>query len=164
MGQSTRVFHTLEPWYDSQSRVLILGTLPSPKSRESGCYYGHPQNRFWKTIAAVFEEAVPLSVEERRAFTAKHHIALWDVLASCEITGAQDSTITDPQPNDIAWLIQQAPIKRIYTTGTKAKALYDRWMYPQIEMDAHPLPSTSPANRRWYSDEALLQAYRCIRL
>lgn len=155
--------HTLEPWYDRRSNVLILGTFPSPKSREYGSYYGHPQNRFWSTLASVFEESIPTTVSQRQAFVKRHHIALWDVLASCSIRGADDASIVDPVPNDLPRLLDATEIRAIFTTGKKAKALYDALLFPRIGREAILLPSTSPANRRWFDDKALVDAYRVIR-
>ncbi len=159
----SRVFHTLEPWFDSDSRVLILGTMPSPKSREYNCYYGHPQNRFWKTLSAVFEEEIAQDALSRREFVLRHHIALWDVLQSCEIKGAEDASISKEIPNDLSRILRSAPIGAVFTTGVKAKLLYDRLLLPQCGMQAIALPSTSPANRRWGTEEALFNAYRIIR-
>lgn len=158
-----REFHTLEPWYDAQSRVLILGTFPSPKSREYGSYYGHPQNRFWPTLAAVFDETVPMTVSERQAFVSHYRIALWDVLASCEIRGADDASIVSPEPNDLPRILHVADIRGVFTTGKKAKALYDALLLPCTGREAIALPSTSPANRRWFNEQALIDAYRVIR-
>jgi len=157
------VEHTLDPWFDEQSRILILGTIPSPKSREYGCYYGHPQNRFWKTLAAVYGEDVPDTVDLRRRFVFKHHIALWDVLASCDIRGAEDASISSPVPNDISSLLRNSHIRHIFTTGQKAKTLYDKLVRISTGIDAVALPSTSPANRRWCSDEDLIKAYNVLR-
>lgn len=116
-----RVDHTLLPWADDESRVLILGTMPSPKSRARGMYYGHPQNRFWPTLATLWQEPRPESPEAARDFAARHHIALWDVLASCAIDGAADSSIADPVPNDVPALLTRYPnIQHIVTTGKKS--------------------------------------------
>ncbi|MGN0172073.1 MAG: DNA-deoxyinosine glycosylase [Acutalibacteraceae bacterium] len=157
-----RVVHTLPPLYDAQSRVLILGTMPSPKSREYGFYYAHPQNRFWKTLAAVFEEEVPQTNEKRAAFVRAHHIALWDVLASCDIAGAEDSSIANPVPNDLFTILNAADIRGIFTTGQKAFALYRKLLLPSVKREAILLPSTSPANCRWYTETQLVEAYRAI--
>ncbi len=162
MSDAGIVQHTLEPWFDSASKVLILGTIPSVMSRKQHCYYGHPQNRFWPTVAAVFGESVPCSVEERRAFCLRHGIALWDVLASCEIAGSEDASIRKPVANDISWILHQTHIVAIFTTGQKAKQLYDTYVYPVTGREAIALPSTSPANRRWANEETLFQAYRAI--
>ena len=99
---ATTVTHEIQPVFDSRSRVLLLGTMPSPSSREQGFYYGHPQNRFWRVIAAIFDEPAPRTIEEKRDMLLRHPIALWDVLASCEIEGASDASIRDAQPNDLA--------------------------------------------------------------
>lgn len=155
------VFHTLEPVYDAQSRVLLLGTMPSPRSREAGFYYAHPQNRFWSVLASLFDASVPQTAEARRAFALTHGIALWDVLARCEIRGADDASIRRPVANDIAWLLRQAPIRAVFTTGGKAFSLYQRLCLPQTGMPAVLLPSTSPANCRM-SHKALEQAYARI--
>ncbi len=162
MNHHEMVLHTLEPWFDEHAKVLILGTMPSPKSREYGCYYGHPQNRFWTTLGHVFKTDIPLSSQERKSFVLEHHIALWDVLESCEIHGANDASITNPKPNDLSLILDHADIQVIFTTGTKAKQLYDRYIHPVIGLKAIGLPSTSPANRRWASDESLLTAYQQI--
>lgn len=115
-----QVFHTIPPVYDKTSRVLLLGTMPSPKSREAGFYYGHPQNRMWKVLGQVFGEETPMGTEARRAFLLRHHIAMWDVLAACTIRGAEDSSIADAVPNDIRPILSEAPVEHIYTTGRKA--------------------------------------------
>ncbi len=158
------VEHTLDPWFDEQSRILILGTIPSPKSREYRCYYGHPQNRFWRTLGAVFNENVPESSDDRRQFVSRHRIALWDVLASCDIRGAEDASISSPIPNNIPSLLQNSNIEYVFTTGQKAKKLYDKLIKPSVQLEAVALPSTSPANRRWCTDEELIKAYRILSL
>lgn len=157
-----RVFHTLEPWFDSHSQVLILGTMPSPRSRELHCYYGHPQNRFWKTLSAVFGEDIPQDTTSRRDFVLRHHIALWDVLQSCEIQGAEDASISKEIPNDLSCVLNASPIRTIFTTGVKAKSLYDRLLLPTCGIEAIGLPSTSPANRRWGTEAQLIDAYSVL--
>ena len=143
------VHHTLEPLFDENSRVLILGTMPSPKSREAGFYYYHPQNRFWRVLSAVLEEPLPETIEGRRALCLRRGIALWDVLASCEIEGAADAAIRHPVPNDIPWLVRQADIRAIFCTGAKAYELYQKLIFPTFGVPAVRLPSTSPANAAW---------------
>lgn len=158
-----RVDHTLLPWADNESRVLILGTMPSPKSRARGMYYGHPQNRFWPTLATLWQEPRPESPEAARDFAARHHIALWDVLASCAIDGAADSSIADPVPNDVPALLTRYPnIQHIVTTGKKAADLYRRHLEPLTGIRAVALPSTSAANRGWWPDDKLASAYRTL--
>ena len=153
------VTHTIPPVYDRESRVLLLGTMPSPKSREAGFYYGHPQNRMWPVLARVFGEETPMGTEARRAFLLRHHIAMWDVLASCTIHGAEDSSIRDAVPNDVGMLLRLAPIGAIYTTGKKAFSLYRKYLLPETGREAICLPSTSPANCRWETLETLTRAY-----
>ena len=157
-----RVYHTLEPWFTDESRVLILGTIPSVKSREYGCYYGHPQNRFWSTLATLFGESTPHGTEECRAFAFRHHLALWDVLASCDIRGSEDASIANEYPNDLTYILKKSPIELIVTTGTRSKSLYDRYWKDKIDLPVVMLPSTSPANRRWAPDNALIETYRVI--
>ena len=158
-----RVDHTLLPWADDESRVLVLGTMPSPKSRARGMYYGHPQNRFWPTLATLWQEPRPESPEAARDFAARHHIALWDVLASCAIDGSADSSIADPVPNDVPALLARYPnIQHIVTTGKKAADLYHRHLEPLTGIRAVALPSTSAANRGWWPDDKLVSAYRTL--
>ena len=134
------ITHAFPPVYDTESRVLILGTMPSPKSRENGFYYGHPRNRFWKVLADVLSQPLPETNEAKTCFLHRNHIALWDVLASCEIHRADDSSIRNPVPNDFLPILAAAPIRTIFTTGTKAAALYKRYCYPQTRIPAVPLP------------------------
>ncbi len=145
----TRVRHTIDPVFDRHSRVLVLGTMPSPASRKVGFYYGHPQNRFWKVMAAIFGEVEPEGTEGRKAFALRHGIALWDVLHACDIEGASDASIRNCEPNDLSRIIDAAPIRAIFTTGTKAAQLLEKHnagKWPSIERIA--LPSTSAANAR----------------
>ena len=156
-----RVVHPLAPVFDERSRVLILGTMPSPTSRETGFYYNHPQNRFWKVLAALFDEPAPSTNEAKEALARAHGIALWDVLAACSIEGAADGTIAECEPNDIAWLLRQAPIQAVFCTGAKATELYRRYCEPAANMACTRLPSTSPANAS-VSLAQLIEAYRQI--
>ena len=155
------VLHELPPVWSADSRTLVLGSIPSPKSRETGFYYGHPQNRFWRTLARVFGEPVPETVPEKKAMLRRHKVALWDVLASCTIVGAGDSSIEDPVPNDVAGLVAKTKVTRIFCTGATAHRLYVRHCAKAVGIDAVRLPSTSPANCA-VSDEALVEAYRAI--
>lgn len=156
------VHHEFGPLFDKDSRVLVLGTIPSPKSREQGFYYGHPRNRFWSVLARVFEEPVPESVEEKKALALRHHVALWDVLASCTIRGASDASIRDAVPNDLQVILSQADIRAIFTTGAKAEALYRKYCEPRLGISCIRLPSTSPANCA-VGNEALFAEYQQIR-
>ncbi|HIX90390.1 MAG TPA: DNA-deoxyinosine glycosylase [Candidatus Agathobaculum pullicola] len=155
------VVHTIPPLYDSHSRVLLLGSIPSPKSREVGFFYGHPQNRFWRVLSAVLGEQVPLTIEAKRAMCLKHHVALWDTIARCDIAGASDTSIRNAVPNDIGRLIQESEITRIFATGGKSAELYRKLIEPQLHIPITQLPSTSPANAAW-SLERLIEAYRVI--
>ncbi len=154
------VTHAFEPVYDSHSTVLILGTMPSPQSIKHGFYYSHPQNRFWPLMAALYEEPAPSSPDEKRAFALRHGIALWDVLASCDIKGAADSTIRNPIPNDFTPILQTAHIERIFTTGKTAFTLFQKLVAPRLKRDAIYLPSTSPANQALFPWEKLLATWR----
>lgn len=145
---ATTVTHEIQPVFDSRSRVLLLGTMPSPASREQGFYYGHPQNRFWRVLAAIFDEPAPRTIEEKRDMLLRHHIALWDVLASCEIEGASDASIRDAQPNDLARIFDAADIRAVFATGTKAGELYRKLIEPTLGVPCTTLPSTSPANAK----------------
>jgi hypoxanthine-DNA glycosylase len=156
------VVHPFPPLCDAASRVLILGTMPSPASRERAFFYAHPRNRFWPVIAALWDESAPSSKEARIRLALEKKIALWDVLASCVIDGAADHTIKHPVANDLCPLLRAAKITRIFTTGRKAHALYAKLCFPQTGLAAIPLPSTSPANQRISFNE-LVETYRIIR-
>jgi double-stranded uracil-DNA glycosylase len=156
------IVHPLEPVYDKNSRVLVLGTMPSPKSREYGFYYSHPQNRFWRILSDLFHEPLPQTNEEKAALLLRHQIALWDVLHSCKIDGADDASIRDPVPNDIAGLLKKTAIQAVFTTGAKAASLYRKLCLPRTGVEAVALPSTSPANCRFYTYDKLLEAYRVL--
>lgn len=155
------VTHEFDAFFDKDSRVLILGTIPSPKSREQGFYYGHPQNRFWRVLADVLGEEFPQTVEERKGFLKRNHIALWDVLESCEIKGASDVSIRNARPNDMNRILQAADIRAIFATGAKAAQLYKKLCFPECGVEAVRLPSTSPANCGC-SYETLREAYSQI--
>lgn len=158
------VSHAIEPVYDERSRVLVLGTMPSPASREVGFYYGHPRNRFWRVMERLFDlpDHALVANEERIAFLLREHIALWDVLASCAIAGASDASIRDPIPNDLARILDVAPVSAVFTTGAKATDLYRRLCEKRFGLPAIPLPSTSPANARMDTDE-LVERCRVLR-
>ena len=162
MKAAEQLVHPFPPTWDEHSEILILGSFPSVKSREMAYFYGHPQNRFWRLIAALYEDDTPQTVEERRAFLLRHHIALWDVIASCTIVGSSDSSIRDAVPNDIRPILAGAPIHRIYTNGQTSFRLYRKYILPEIGREAVCLPSTSPANAAWSFDR-LLFAWSAIR-
>ena len=155
------IIHPIPPLYDAQSRILILGSFPSVKSREAQFFYGHPQNRFWKVLAAVLDRPVPQTVPEKQAMLHANHIALWDVIASCDIEGSSDSSIKNAVPNDLAPIFSVADIRQIYCNGATSHRLYQKYMAPLNGRDAVKLPSTSPANAAWQL-ERLTQEWRRI--
>lgn len=162
LKKTERVIHPLDPIVDTDSRVLILGSLPSPRSREQKMYYGNLRNRFWAVLAALWNEPLPTDNDAKIAFCYTHHVALWDVIHSCQIHGASDASIKDVEPNDVAALLKQAPITTIFTTGGAAQRLYHRYLERSCGMKAVALPSTSPANARYRLDD-LIAAYRPVR-
>ncbi len=156
------VEHTFGPVYDRQSRILILGSMPSVKSREQQFYYGHPQNRFWKVLSAVLGEAEPDSIDDKKAFLLRNHVALWDVIESCDIIGSSDSSIRNVKGNDMQRILDTAQISAIYLNGGKAYELFIKYCRPMIkgrELLLVKLPSTSPANAAWQLDR-LTKAWR----
>ena len=153
--------HTIAPVYDARSRVLILGSFPSVKSREAAFFYGHPQNRFWRVLSALTGAPVPQSIPEKQALLLNHGIALWDTIASCEITGSSDSSIRNVTPNDLTPILQTAKIRKIYCNGTASWRLYQKYLLPQTKLPAQKLPSTSPANAAWTLPR-LVDAWRVI--
>lgn len=155
------IVHSFEPVYDKASEILILGTLPSVKSRENNFYYGHKQNRFWKVLATLLKEPVPDTIEEKKAMLLAHRIALWDVIQSCDIKGSSDSSIKNVQPTDIGMILEKTNITRIYANGNKAGQLYKRYQFPVTGIEVMVLPSTSPANAAWSLDR-LCEAWRVI--
>ena len=164
MGEYQRLTHEFPPVYDENSRILILGSFPSVRSREQQFYYGHPQNRFWRVLYAVTVPEggrVPESVPERKAFLLVHHIALWDVIAQCEIIGSSDASIRNVVPNDLRLILEAAPIRQIYVNGGTAYRLFERYQREECGRDAIRLPSTSPANAAW-SLERLTSAWQCV--
>ena len=155
------IVHPIPPVYDEHSRILILGSFPSVRSREEGFFYGHPQNRFWKVISAVFGEEPPHSIDDKRSLLLRKHIALWDVLQSCDIEGSSDASIKNAIPNRIDMILDAADIETIYVNGKTAYKYYQRFTQPAVGRPAVCLPSTSPANAAW-SLERLIAAYRTI--
>jgi hypoxanthine-DNA glycosylase len=147
-----RIVHPFDPYYDRESRILILGSFPSVKSREVMFFYGHPQNRFWKVIAAVFGEETPLDIPSKKDFLRRNHIAMWDSIHSCTITGSSDSSIRDVVPNDIGKILATADIRRIFCNGATSYRMYQKYICPVTGRDAVKLPSTSPANAAWSLD------------
>ena len=144
--------HPFPPLYDKNSKVLILGSFPSVKSREQMFFYGHPQNRFWKVISAVMGADTPVTIEEKSDFLHANHIALWDVIASCDITGSSDSSIKNVVANDLTEMLDNADIKQIFVNGKTAEKYYNKYIRDTIGREAVCLPSTSPANAGWSMD------------
>ncbi|MCR4655254.1 MAG: DNA-deoxyinosine glycosylase [Lachnospiraceae bacterium] len=145
----THVIHPIPPFFDKESTVLILGSFPSVRSREQQFFYGHPQNRFWKVLADVFNEEAPETIREKKNLLKKHKIALWDVIRSCDIKGSSDSSITNVAANDLSVILDKADIRRIILNGRTAEKYYLKYIKPQIRAEAVCLPSTSPANASW---------------
>ena len=159
MQQYENITHTFEPVYDRESRILILGSFPSVKSRENHFYYGHPQNRFWKVIAKLTEGEEPVTIEEKKILLLQNHIAIWDVIASCTIQGSSDSSIKDVVVNDFSEILENSSIQTIYVNGNKAYDLYHRYAEEKTGIKAIRLPSTSPANAAW-NMERLCEAWK----
>lgn len=156
------IIHPFEPIWNETSEILILGTLPSVKSRENDFYYGHPQNRFWRVLAGVLGKAVPVSVEEKKSFLLENKIAIWDVIYSCDIQGSSDQSIKNVVPTDIRNILKNSSIKTVYVNGKKAGQLYQKYQQKLTEKEAIVLPSTSPANAAW-SLERLIEAWSLIK-
>ena len=158
----TAIQHPFGPLFGKKSRVLILGSFPSVKSREQNFFYGHPQNRFWKVVAAVFEKPVPQTIEEKKLLILDSGLALWDSIASCEITGSSDSSIRGARSNDISIILDNSRVDRIFCNGRKSYELFCRYIAPDTGREAVCLPSTSPANAQWSMDR-LTKAWSVIR-
>lgn len=155
------VVHPIAPLFDKQSRILILGSFPSVKSREQGFFYGHPQNRFWPLLAGLYNAPTPKTIAEKRDLALRHGIALWDVIASCEIVGSSDSSIQNVVPNDLSVILRAANIRAIFTNGKTADRFYQKYTLQNTGIPAVCLPSTSPANAS-YSLERLQEAWRVL--
>lgn len=156
------IFHPFPPLFDSNSKILILGSFPSVKSREQLFFYGHPQNRFWKVIASVFNQPMPETISQKKDFLLKNGIALWDVIGACDIEGSADSTIKNVTPNDLSVILQNAPVKQIFVNGKTAFKYYEKYTKSKINRDAICLPSTSPANAA-YSLDKLINCWKIIK-
>jgi len=158
------VIHTLDPVFDKKSKILVLGSFPSVKSRENGFYYAHPQNRFWRVIAAILEVPIPTSIEQKKSLLIDHHIALWDVIQQCDIVGSSDASITNVVPNDISTLLRDTSISRIIVNGSKASQFYRQHCLPTTGIKAITLPSTSPANASFTIERLINEWKREIQL
>ena len=156
------IIHPIDPVFDKESKVLILGSFPSVKSRETMFFYGHPQNRFWKVIASLFNEKMPTTVSEKKALLLRNHIAVWDVIAKCDIEGSSDSSIKNAMANDLSIILNQAQIQTIFVNGKTAEKYYKKYIEKTINRKAVCLPSTSPANAAW-NLERLLEEWSVIK-
>lgn len=156
------IYHTIRPLYDKDSRVLVLGSFPSVKSREEGFFYGHKQNRFWKVLSKVFSQNEPQTIEEKKDFLLKNRIAVWDVISSCEIEGSADSSIKSVTPNDLSVILSRCDIKAIFVNGKTAEKYYREYLENSIKRPAVCLPSTSPANATW-SVERLVEEWKIVK-
>lgn len=161
MTEYEHVVQPFAPVYDEHSRILILGSLPSVKSREQGFYYGHPQNRFWKVTAAVLGVEPPVTITEKKTMLLQHGIAIWDVIESCDIIGSSDSSVKNAVAADVAGLVGKTGITKIFVNGTLAGKLYDRYLENAVGITVVRLPSTSPANAR-FSLEKLIESWQPI--
>lgn len=162
MNEYKQLVHTFKPIYNQDSKILILGSFPSVKSRENNFYYGHPQNRYWKVLANVLEVEVPQTVEEKKNMLLENHIAIWDVIHSCSIIGSSDNSIKDVVVNDFSEILQNSKVETIYVNGGKAYELYHKYAEKNTGIKAIKLPSTSPANAAWKLDR-LCNTWRQIR-
>lgn len=161
MKEYQNLTHTFEPIYNENSKILILGSFPSVKSRENNFYYGHSQNRFWKVLSNILEWEEPVTINEKKKMLLENHIAIWDVIASCSIVGSSDTSIKDVVVNDLEEVIAKTKIERIYLNGTKAYELYHKYAEDKTGIEAIKLPSTSPANAAW-NLEKLCTAWKTI--
>lgn len=159
MEEYQKVRHEFPPVYDEHSRILILGSFPSVRSREQQFYYGHPQNRFWKVIAALTQSEVPATIEEKKKLLLENRIAVWDVIAQCDIIGSSDSSIKNVTATDLECIFQKADIEQIFANGQTAKKLYDRYQKKNCGREIIGLPSTSPANAA-FSLDRLIEEWR----
>lgn len=161
MDEHTHVIHSFQPVFDSNSRILILGSLPSVKSRETGFYYGHPQNRFWRLVATLTENDVPCDIPQKIELLKKCGIALYDVISECDIIGSSDSSIKNAVPADLSPIFSAADIRRIYANGAASARLYRKFQQKLTGREITVLPSTSPANAAWNMDR-LAQTWKII--
>lgn len=162
-GSSNMIKHPIPPLYDKASKVLILGSFPSVKSRETAFFYGHPQNRFWRILANIFECSNPITIEEKKALALGHGLALWDVIGECEISGSADNTIKNAVPNDLSVIFDNSDITAIFANGKASEKYYNMYIKPVFNRDIVCLPSTSPANAAWNTDR-LTEAWKVIKL
>lgn len=157
----THIVHPIGPLYDKDSRILILGSFPSVKSREQNFFYGHPQNRFWPLMARILDEPIPVTIEQKKALVLSHGIAIWDTIYSCDITGSSDSSIRNVVPTDLKSIIEGSQISRIFCNGSSSGRCFERYQEKALGRKATVLPSTSPANAAWNLDR-LYEVWKTI--
>lgn len=161
MSDTQSIIHPIPPLYDKDCTKLVLGSFPSVKSRQAQFFYGHPQNRYWRLLALLFGESVPQTVEEKSTLALSYHIAMWDTIHSCTITGSSDSSIKDVVPNDLSIILDNSKVTEIFANGATSYNLYQKHIYPITGIRAVKLPSTSPANAA-YSLERLAKEWKVI--
>ena len=162
MSETLNILHPIPPLYDADCKILILGSFPSVKSREAMFFYGHPQNRFWRLLALLFDEEEPATVEEKKSLALSHHVAMWDTIYSCTITGSSDSSIRDVVPNDLSVILAHSRVEQIFCNGATSYKLYMKYIFPATGIEAVKLPSTSPANAAFNLDR-LAAAWQIIK-
>lgn len=151
----THIVHPFGPLYNEESKILILGSLPSVKSREKQFFYGHPQNRFWPMLAKILGEPLPQTIEEKKSIVLKHHIAMWDTIYSCDIKGSSDASIKNVVPTDLKTVIRNSQIKAVFCNGKTSGKYYKKYQEKELELPAKVMPSTSPANAAWTMDKLI---------
>ncbi len=161
VNPTDRISHPFGPLFSENSRVLILGSFPSVKSREQQFFYGHPQNRFWKVLASLYRQEVPATVDQKKELILSNGLALWDSIASCVITGSSDASIREVRANDLGVILDHCPIRGIYCNGKTSWNMYEKYIRPSTGREAVCLPSTSPANAAWTLDR-LIDAWSVI--
>ncbi|MCD7741268.1 MAG: DNA-deoxyinosine glycosylase [Ruminococcus sp.] len=159
MAEYTRIRHTFEPVFDESSQILILGSLPSVKSREQGFYYGHPRNRFWRVMSEILKCNEPKTIEEKKQMLLSCHVAIYDVISECDIKGSSDSSIKNVIPTDIELLLSKTNIRHIFANGNTAGKLYKKYLQDKTGIEIIILPSTSPANAA-YSLQMLVDNWK----
>lgn len=162
MSETKNIIHPFPPLYDENSKILILGSFPSVKSREAMFFYGHPQNRFWRLIAALYGEEEPQNIDEKKRLILSHNLALWDSIQSCTITGSSDSSVKDVVPNDLSLIINNSKVDRVFCNGALSHKMYMKFIFPLTNIKAVKLPSTSPANAA-YSLDRLIEEWKVIK-
>lgn len=162
MSETKNIIHPFPPLYDENSKILILGSFPSVKSREAMFFYGHPQNRFWRVIAALYGEETPRNIDEKKRLILSHNLALWDSIQSCTITGSSDSSVKDVVPNDLSLITGNSRVDRVFCNGALSHKMYMKFIFPLTNIKAVKLPSTSPANAA-YSLDRLIEEWKVIK-